>query len=693
MQKVFNADILMENPDNFVRAEHITNIIPNNPYYVTHSIYFAESLTVFEDAARKNRLVLNVDYEYASLDSVASELSNKDCYRAIIFLKHISQAYIDYHSYGDLVSAELLNRISENTERVKEQTKILSEKVADLTNELFAHQKDTAPHSAQESVFPNVIPLRSTSGTLKAADATDEQELTTLGQINKTIKETKNDLQTEIQKAKEEALDTIDKNIKALIDNAPENLNTLKKLATLAIQNKLNIAAHQIILESRMPLNPVCAYDMADVHTQKQNIYTLPAPIMVKDKPTIIGGINIYTANSEGAYYHIHTDMSFTGNAKPAVIVYRDDWKTMPLWEYCNGTQDFSVFIEKQNFNFLIGVWMQGAAGYQVQPDDSVSVSKFMVTKLTDRVLIDSSGNGNHATVSGGVTMMNDNAVGAVLSFDKGFMKREPLHHTLTQWSHSRWVKITGDMNGRYLYYYGHKDFATVYSNTVYFSSITQEGNELGKHIDITLFKDKWVHLVVENGITNGTFTKKVYLNGKLIETIEGQTSALSTSNSVGDVDMGSATENGIQGSFASLLFFDRFLTESEILWLSRNQYYPVKRYSLAEYKADENRKILEQLKKEAFCFRGDIAESDLDKTVTPGSYKVNKPDFSTTLLVFESRGSIGVVQFYKEDYNESTPWKYRHALDGDTSRWTAWQTFVPTSAFSLSASTLSIKM
>ena len=27
MQKVFNADILMENPDNFVRAEHITNIV------------------------------------------------------------------------------------------------------------------------------------------------------------------------------------------------------------------------------------------------------------------------------------------------------------------------------------------------------------------------------------------------------------------------------------------------------------------------------------------------------------------------------------------------------------------------------------------------------------------------------------------------------------------------------------------
>ena len=206
MQHLFNADILMENPDNFVRAEHITDIVPNNPYYVTHSIYFAESLTVFEDAARNNRLVLNVDYEYAFLDSVASELSNKDCYRAIIFLKTVSQAYIDYHSYGDLVSADVLNEIANNSEHAKQQTKEIALKVMSLTDELQHHKSDNAPHGAQESVAPHTLALRSASGTLKAADATIEQELATLGQTNKNINEAKNEIQIEIQKSKEEQL-------------------------------------------------------------------------------------------------------------------------------------------------------------------------------------------------------------------------------------------------------------------------------------------------------------------------------------------------------------------------------------------------------------------------------------------------------------------------------------------------------
>lgn len=204
MQKVFNADILMENPDNFVRDEHITNIIPNNPYYVVHSIYFAQSLTVFEDAARKKRLVLNVDYEYASIDSVASELSNKDCYRAIIFLKTVSQAYIDYHSYGDLVSADLLNDIIDNTEQTEQQTTLLSSKVISLDGEFQAHRRDTAPHGARESAVPNTLALRSEDGTLKAADATTEQELATLGQVTRNINTAKNGLQTDIQAAKEE---------------------------------------------------------------------------------------------------------------------------------------------------------------------------------------------------------------------------------------------------------------------------------------------------------------------------------------------------------------------------------------------------------------------------------------------------------------------------------------------------------
>lgn len=204
MKHLFNADILMENPDNFVHAEQITDIVPNNPCYVDHSIYFADSLTVFEDVMRKNRLVLNVDYEYASLDSVASELSNKDCYRAIIFLKHIAHAYIDYHSYGDLVSADILNEIADKSENAKQQAEILSRKVTVLTQELQAHQINTAPHGAQESTVPNSLALRSASGTLRATDAIAEEELTTLGQTNRSINDAKNEMTVKLKEVKNE---------------------------------------------------------------------------------------------------------------------------------------------------------------------------------------------------------------------------------------------------------------------------------------------------------------------------------------------------------------------------------------------------------------------------------------------------------------------------------------------------------
>ena len=614
MQKVFNADILMENADNFVRAEHITNIVPNNPYYVVHSIYFAESLTVFEDAMQKKRLILNVDYEYASMDSVASELSNKDCYRALIFLKDIPQAYIDYHSYGDLVSAELLNDLNDMTEKVKQQTEILTQKVVSLTDELNTHRNDTAPHGAQESAVPRALALRSASGTLQAAEATDEKELTTLGQTLRSIKAAKEALLLALKKTKEETLEIVAQLFTRLIDNAPEDLNTLKKLATLASENKQHIASHQLILESRMPLNPVCTYDMADIQNEGNKIYTLPMSLTVNNTPEIISGKTIYSANDEGSYYHIHSEMSFTGNAKPVVIVFRTDWKegTEILWQYCNGTQDFTIFIPKQNFSFGIGVWMHGWGGYQVQPGDSVTAYKFTVTKLTDWVLIDSSGNGNHATVSGGVIQKGDDVVGTALACTKGFIKRKPLEciGVGKKWSHSRWIKINEHTQDKTVntrpWIYGQYDYAIMdiaaNSGTVgNFVLACYKDEHTGLFIDIEkarIIDDRWHHLVVMTDLQGSYCWRCAFLDGQKIaeKRVDANFKNFPSTNECSE--MASLT-----GSLANLFFFDRLLTEGERLWLYRNPYYPAKRYSLAEYKADENRRLIEALQQNTSLF------------------------------------------------------------------------------------------
>ena len=610
MQKVFNADILMENPDNCVRDEHITNIIPNNPYYVVHSIYFAQSLTVFEDAARKKRLVLNVDYEYASIDSVASELSNKDCYRAIIFLKTVSQAYIDYHSYGDLVSADMLNRISENTEQVKEQSDILSKKVTDLTNELAAHQKDTAPHGAQESVYPKALALRSEAGTLKAADATDEQELTTLGQINKTITETKNDVQTRIQKAKEEALDTIDKNIKALIDNAPEDLNTLKKLATRASQNKQDIETLKAIRENHMPLNPVCAYDMADIALDETPLFTLPAPIVQKKEAKIYG--NSAMPLKTNTRYHISITSKWTGDARPYLMVFRSEGKESPWGADINGTQEFYVEIPSSGV-FYLGVWMHGSESYKVQPADSVTIEKLTITEVKAATVIDSSGNMQQSILTGTFEKTEDASVGSVIHFKGGCAQSTPIPcmDIGKQWSHSRWVKInTTQPKNSFNHIWDYSKFDCGYFLT------DEDGNIQSFYVTTSLRyvpyvsfsispeklpKNEWLNIVTMTDMQATYCRKIVYINKeKVIDRIIKEKFSKELQNYGVNYDMAeSPYVKTVKGALANLLFFDRLLTEAEVQWLGSNSYYPVKRYSLAEYKADKNRALLETLQQE----------------------------------------------------------------------------------------------
>ena len=83
----------------------------------------------------------------------------------------------------------------------------------------------------------------------------------------------------------------------------------------------------------------------------------------------------------------------------------------------------------------------------------------------------------------------------------------------------------------------------------------------------------------------------------------------------------------------------------------------------------------VDSLSANAFRYRGVIKKADLDKTVVPGSYGVDFGGSSGALLVFVPYGSTGVVQFYKDGY-ENELWMCRNAIDSDQRRWTEWQRF-----------------
>ena len=80
-------------------------------------------------------------------------------------------------------------------------------------------------------------------------------------------------------------------------------------------------------------------------------------------------------------------------------------------------------------------------------------------------------------------------------------------------------------------------------------------------------------------------------------------------------------------------------------------------------------------LSDKSFQFRGVISKDDLDNTVVQGSYAVTAQGYSGALLVFETHSSTGIVQFYKDGF-QNEPWKYRHATDSDTQRWSEWMPF-----------------
>ena len=362
----------------------------------------------------------------------------------------------------------------------------------------------------------------------------------------------------------------------------------------------------QVLMASRMPLNPVAAYDMADVLNKKRELYAVSNPIVGIKDVTVIGAQKIHEAHKKGTFYHIHSEMSYTGNSIPIVIVYREDWKETLLHEACVGSNDFTVFIPQQNYNFGIGVWMNGFVGYEVQPADSVNVYKFTVTELQNSILIDSSGNGNHAIVSGNVMQVKDVAVGAALSFTRGSLTRAPLDciGVGKKWSHSRWIYVNAQKDkNKELYLWVYSDYDYCYTNMVKDDGIVSTlyvttAREGGEKNTITVpVPDHWLHLVVMTDLQETSCRKIVYANGKKIDdkTINGNFKGWLGDNEHTDMWY---RNRWVLGSLANQLFFDRHLTEAEILWLGRNPYYPAKRYSLAEYKADENRKLIEALKK-----------------------------------------------------------------------------------------------
>ena len=330
------------------------------------------------------------------------------------------------------------------------------------------------------------------------------------------------------------------------------------------------------LLNAVMPLNPVAHYDMADIYNQKEVIYTVNNKV-VSNSPEIIRGKQIYRAHFRSSYYHIHIETTSTGDAKPTLIVYREDWAAdkFVVYEIVEGTQDFYFSIPQQNFNFGVGVWMHGWGGYEVQPDDSVTIHKFTVTEITNSTLIDSSGNKNHMEFVRGTTLF-PKRLGTIngASFERLTYAqcKNPLN--TNEWSISMWIapECINDRFHHLFNIHNFKPFIYKYN----FNSYT------AKPLFWTLEQGTLYHFV----FTVSKNEIRVFLNMLLIGSIKPSEVEIRKEELLvlGSWKDDYGFYNGFMGQ---VLLFDRALTEQEILYLYLNPQYPVKNYTLADWAID----------------------------------------------------------------------------------------------------------
>ena len=349
------------------------------------------------------------------------------------------------------------------------------------------------------------------------------------------------------------------------------------------------------LLNAVMPLNPVAHYDMADV--QSKTIFQHGYFESTGKYDTRLCDLSAYKGKT--------IQVTVSGYRKgeggyPSLYIYDINWKWVWYTSFkFNRTSELTLKTTLTIPTAYNTIWCTLYHFPENKMNNTIVMTNLTIELLDERPLIDSSGNNNHATISGNAVKTNDIKVGQILAFNKGSLTRPPQDFIGVgkQWSHSRWIKMNGDaqdktVNPR-LWRYGAIDYCytDIAANSgvmqsIYIVTYKTNSEVIGIAIPkVNIADDKWHNLIVCNDVQSTYARKIVYLDGKLIEdtTVNGDFTGLINDQ---NVDMSAGTDY-VKGSLANLLFFDRLLTEQEALYLCLNPQYPVKNYSLADWAVD----------------------------------------------------------------------------------------------------------
>ncbi|MEL3905576.1 MAG: hypothetical protein P1P65_00900 [Treponema sp.] len=368
------------------------------------------------------------------------------------------------------------------------------------------------------------------------------------------------------------------------------------------------------LLNAVMPVNPICAYDFADVQ-YKDVTQTRLRGFSYK----FLAGTSYSQYSKQatdallnGKRYRITADFEvLQGEAKFATMYYYDfttpqPWGTDLYQSHtpvvnrrCTCVLEFvckNTDLQGHDLRILFYNGREGA----IQPNGISKWSNFKIETIADTQALDLSGNGNHANIAGNVEKRKDDKIGTILKCHNGYLARPAQNYIGVgkKWSHSRWVKIDPNkqdvQSNPRMWFYGGYDYA-------FFDIKANNGNisspAIATHRDSNAYiwfniskssflNNKWHHLVVMIDLQESHVKKIIYLDGEKIfdHVVKADFKDWKdTEKTYVDMSAGDATV----GSLAHLMFFDRILTEQEVLWLYLNPQYPIKNYSLADWSID----------------------------------------------------------------------------------------------------------
>ena len=208
--KVMNKDETGTSPANKVTGEMLA-VTKGTPQKLAHSIFFQDGFYIYEKLNDRANTLLRrgVDFDFTSEDTIATEISNKNCWKEIIVYKDVPTVYLDYQVYGDFVTAEFINAVKAQTGDATEQIKEFNRLLDAAREELETHKAETAPHGANADAIAKSLALRTATGTLKAAKATANDELVNLELLQEMERALNAELTKEFQKVDNELAEII----------------------------------------------------------------------------------------------------------------------------------------------------------------------------------------------------------------------------------------------------------------------------------------------------------------------------------------------------------------------------------------------------------------------------------------------------------------------------------------------------